>query len=96
MYIKIHKAPAGEVIAVCDENILGKTLEDKKKHIKVSEHFYKGEIKDAAAIAPILETATNINLIGKEAVALGLKLGIIAEENVMVIAGVPHAQVYAP
>lgn len=96
MYIKIHKTPGGKVIAVCDEDILGKTLEDKEHHIKVSEHFYKGEIKDAAAIAPILETATNSNLMGKEAVALGLKLGIIAEENIIVIAGVPHAQVYAP
>jgi len=96
MYIKIHKAPTGDVIAVGDENILGKTLEDKKNHIKVSEHFYKGEMKDATAIAPILETATNSNLIGKEAVALGLKLGIIAEGKVIVIAGVPHAQVYAP
>ncbi len=94
MYIKIHKAPAGDVVAICDEDILGKTLEDKKYSVKISEHFYKGEIKGAATIIPILKLAVNINIIGKESVALGLKIGIIKQENIIMIAGVPHAQVY--
>ena len=94
MYIKIHKATTGDVVAVCDENLLGKTVEDKKYSIKISEHFYKGEMKDTAAITPILQSATNINFIGKEAVALGINLGIIAQENIITIAGIPHAQVY--
>ena len=94
MFIKIHKVQHGDVVAVCDEELLGKTLEDGKYSIKVSENFYKGEKKDAGEIAPIMQSATNVNLIGKKAVALGLKLGIIRKENVIVIAGVPHAQAY--
>ena len=94
MYIKIHKVPTGEVVAVCDEAILGKTLEDKKYTVKVSEHFYKGERKDVRSITPMLKAATYINIIGEEAVALGLKLKIITQENIILIAGVPHAQIY--
>lgn len=95
MYFKVHKGKYSDVIAVCDENILGKTLEEGKYCIKVSEHFYKGERGNAATIAPLLRNATNINLIGKESVALGLGVGITTKENIITIAGVPHAQAYA-
>ena len=94
MYIKIHKARHGDVVAVCDEDLLGKTLEEGKYHLRISEHFYKGEKKDVKFIEHILLGADNINLIGKEAIALGLKLKIITKEHSNVIAGVPHAQVY--
>lgn len=94
MYLKIHKVSGSAVVAVADEDLLGKTLEDENYSVKVSEHFYKGEKKEAATIISILKTATNINLIGEEAVAIGVKAGVIERERIIMIAGVPHAQVY--
>ena len=94
MYIKIHKVPTGNIIAVADEDLLGKTLEDERYCVKVSEHFYKGEKKEAEAILSLLKGATNVNLIGEEAVAIGIKAGLIEQEHIIRIAGVPHAQVY--
>lgn len=96
MYMKIHGS--GErlgyraVVAVCDEGILGKTLKDKKREFKVSESFYKGDKKTEEEVVAILVNASNVNLIGKEAVAAGMKAGIVSKENILVIAGVPHAQ----
>ena len=95
MYFKVHKGQHSDVVAVCDENILGKTFEEGKYCITISEHFYKGEKGNAATIAHLVRDASNVNLIGKESVALGLKVGIITKENIVVIAGVPHAQAYA-
>ena len=95
MYLKIHKAQHDVVVAVCDEDLIGKTLEEGKYHIVVSEHFYKGEKKSAQEVEPILLQASNINLMGKESVAVGLKLKIITKAHIVVIAGVPHAQIYA-
>ncbi len=95
MYIKIHRAKHDDVVAVCDENLIGKTIEDGKCTITIFEHFYKGDKKDDAVISEILKNATNSNLMGKKAVALGLKVGIITKEHVIVIAGVPHAQAIA-
>lgn len=95
MYFKVREGRHSDVIAVCDEDILGKTFEEGKYCITVSEHFYRGEKGDAATIARLLRDADNVNLIGKESIALGLKLGIITKENIIIIAGVPHAQAYA-
>lgn len=95
MYAKIHKSEHGGVLAVCDDSVIGKTVEDKKYSLKVSEHFYKGEKKNAEEITLLLKDAKNVNLIGKKAIALGIKSGIIAKENVISIGGVPHAQSYA-
>ena len=80
------------VIAVCDEDLINKTINDGKVSIKVSEHFYKGEKKTEEQIIEILKDATNANLIGEEAVNAGIKAGIISKDNVMRIKGIPHAQ----
>ncbi len=94
MLIKIHKNQGKEVIAICDEDIIGKTFEEKDLQLKISEYFYKGEkISDEDALI-ILKTARNINIAGKKAVNFALKNKIIEEDNIITIAGVPNAQVY--
>lgn len=96
MYLKIHAT--GQrfnnrfVIAVCDENLLKKTLEEGNLSLTVSEHFYKGEKRNEQEVVSILKDATNVNLIGEESVAAGIKAGIISEGNIIRILGVPHAQ----
>ena len=96
MYLKIHytgqRFSNRFVIAVCDENLLNKKLDDGKRSITVSEQFYKGDKKNEKGVIAILKDASNVNLVGKEAVAAGIKAGIISKENVVVIKGVPHAQ----
>lgn len=96
MYLKIHctgqRFNNRFVIAVCDENLLNKTLNDGKRSITVSEQFYKGDKKNEREVVAILKDATNANLVGKEAVAAGIKAGIVSKENVAIIKGVPHAQ----
>lgn len=96
MYLKIHYT--GQrfnnrfVIAVCDENLLNKTLTDGKISLTVSEHFYKGEKKTEKEVIAVLQDASNANLVGKESVAAGIKAGIVSKDNVILIKGVPHAQ----
>ncbi len=98
MYVKIHSAGAHagnrQIVAVCDDDLLGKVLREKGIEFKVSESFYKGEKKTEAEVIAILKTASNINLVGKQAVEAGLKANVISKENVVVIQGVPHAQAF--
>lgn len=96
MYVKIHHAgqhtASINVVAVCDESLLGKTLQEGKISITISESFYKGDLKNEKETLAVLKDARNINLIGEEAVATGLKAGIITKENIRTIKGVSHAQ----
>jgi len=92
MYVKIHDSKGRKVIAVCDEDILGKKFEEGDLFLNVSEDFYKGEKKNEKEVEEMLKEAENVNLSGKKAMSIALKLKIINKENVIKIKGVPHAQ----
>ena len=87
-----HSGPNKFVVALCDESLIGKTLEDKKIKLIVTERFYKGEKKSDKEMEEIIKQSSNINFLGRESVEFGIKLGIIEKENVIKISGVPHAQ----
>jgi len=96
VYVKVHatgqRGGHRFVIAVCDKDLIGKTLKDGKLQVKVSEFFYKGDVRSDAEVKALLKDATNVNLMGKHAVKLALEVGIIVPDNILMIKGVPHAQ----
>ncbi len=94
MFIKIHKNFGNEIIAVCDEDLIGKTIEDKKMKITITERFYKGEKKSSTEIISILKEAKNANLVGKETIKLAIDNNLIKKENVIKIKNIPHAQIF--
>ena len=95
IFLKIHADaidPSRIIISICDSDLIGKKFEEGKRQLNVSERFYKGEIKTEYEITEILKNAPNINILGKQSIALDLKLNIIVKENIIKIQGIPHAQ----
>jgi hypothetical protein len=92
MLVKTHKKENRTIIAVCDKELLGKLFEENGKQLDLRGDFYKGEEKDIQEIGDLIRNADGVNLVGKEAVELGLQEGVIEKEHVMTIKGVPHAQ----
>ena len=99
VYVKIHSTGQRYghrfIIAVCDKDLIGKTVKDKKITLKISERFYKGTLRTDEEVVEILREAVNANIMGKESIRLALKAGIIKKENIIKIKGVPHAQAVA-
>lgn len=89
--MKIHRDKDKEVVALCDENLIGKHFETKDLELNITERFYKGEVVDGKKIINFLKNAYCINIVGKNAIKLALKAGIISEENIIRIKGIPHA-----
>ena len=94
MYVKFHVKGSRTVVAICDEDLIGKKIENKKICIEVTEKFYKGEKKSEKEVAKILEEATNINIIGKKSIKFALKQGAIQKESIIKIKNIPHVQIY--
>ncbi len=88
--VKVHES----VVAMCDDDLVGKRFEEGKRVLDVSERFYKGEELDMEEVKRILREGSNLNLVGKEIINVALKEKVINEEDVVYIEGVPHAQVY--
>jgi len=94
MYIKIHESVKGRIVAVCDEDLVGKRFEEGDLVLDLSERFYKGETKKEEEILRILKNEGNINLVGKNSINFAINNQIIEKEHVKYIKKVPYAQVY--
>jgi len=93
MIVKIHKTPEGrKLVAICDSELLGKKFEEGNLQLDLTADFYKGEEKGVEEVREIIKDAYIVNVVGGESIAFFVKLGIIEQEHVLKVAGVPHAQ----
>ncbi len=90
--IKVYTQGYHTLVAACDSELLGRTLEDDELTFEVSPAFYDGVRGDRALLERHLRAASTANLVGERCVACGKQLGLIDGENVLNIASVPHAQ----
>ena len=93
MYVKIHKTEDREIVAICDEELIGKKFEDNGLVLDVNETFYKGQKLDDDATLEIMKKSDILNIVGKKSIELALKNNIISKENIIKIKGIQHAQV---
>lgn len=93
MIIKISRSQGREIVAVCDEELLGKVIEEGRKMLDLTAPFYQGDKKSEEETIAILKRADNLNLVGEKAIALAKKIGLIDEGHVRTIGGVPFANV---
>jgi len=91
-FVKIHKGQT-ELIAICDADLIGKTFSEGRLELKISEHFYKGEEKGSEEVEGIMKEESDFNLVGEKAIKLALKVGLIDQDCIATIQGVPHGQV---
>lgn len=90
--IKVYRQGVETLVAACDLDIVGKTFRSKELKIQVSEGFYKGDTGDEDMLVSRLEMATIANLVGKKTLDIAIKHGFVDPSCVLVIGGVPHAQ----
>jgi hypothetical protein len=93
IWIKVYTTQGEILLAACDDNLLGKTFEEGELQLAVSKSFYGGEKVSHELFIKQLKIATIINLVGREVVKIASKMGMINEECVLEIDGVPHAQI---
>jgi len=90
--IKIYKKGSDLLIGACDEELIGKKFEDGKFQIDVKKDFYDGERISPEILKKYLIDATIANLVGEITIKAALELGLIDEECIIRIKGIPHAQ----
>jgi len=94
MLVKIHSSYRS-IISLCDSDLIGKIFEEGQKTLFVNPNFFQGEEKNEKEVIEIIEIGKaedyTFNIVGKEAVKLGLKTGIIDKEGIQTIQGIPVA-----
>ena len=92
MIAKTHKKDEKILVAVCDDKLLGKKFEEGNLQLDLTTDFYNGERLSAQEVGDLVRNADCVNLVGEEAVKLGLEEGVIEEKHIIKINGIPHAQ----
>lgn len=94
--VKIHRSYR-DVVAICDSNLIGKKFEEGQKQLEVRENFYKDkELSSEKALNLIQLEAkedSTFNIVGPESIKLAKQAGIITDEGIKKIQGVPLALV---
>jgi len=81
------------LLAICDAEIIGKTLREGKIVFHVKEEFYKGTKVSIEEAIAMIENSTIVNMIGKNVVEKAIEKGYVHPDAVLNIGGIPHAQI---
>lgn len=95
--IKIHNSYR-TVVAVCDENLLGKKFEEGNRQLDLREGFYKGKILDIKEAITTIEYQANedatFNIVGEESIRAAIKAELITAKHINKIAGIPFVMTF--
>ncbi len=94
MYLKIYKKRENVLVAACDKEVLGKTLKQGNTVVEINRAFYEGEYVSDEELQNALQKATTANLFGEKTIKCAVKCGFIDPDSVIMIDGVPHAQIF--
>jgi hypothetical protein len=91
--MNLKKVDRNVLLAICDAEILGRTLCEGKIVFHVKEDFYKGAKVNVEEAVSMIENSTIVNMVGKNVVKKAVQRGYVHPEAVLNIEGVPHAQI---
>jgi hypothetical protein len=92
-YVNLKKMGRNVLLAICDCEVLGRTLRDGKIVFHVKKEFYNGGKVSVEEAVGMIENSTIVNLVGKNCVEKAIEKGYVHPEAVLHIEGVPHAQI---
>jgi hypothetical protein len=93
VYLRTSRHGRDTLVAVCDFEILGSTLQGGRVPFKVSEEFYKGVPGSVDEAIEAMRHATICNLVGKRIVEAAIGERLVHGKAVIYFGDVPHAQI---
>ncbi len=81
------------LLAACDNDVLGRTLEDGDIHLQVKENFYAGQKIELERLKKEFKRSTIVNLVGENVVEAAIDENFGQKEDIMMIEEVPHLQI---
>jgi hypothetical protein len=95
VYLKAVRQGRDTLVAVCDAELLGKTLKGGRAPFYVSEQFYKGTRGNVEEALEAMSRATICNIVGKRIVEAAIEKGMVHKAAVIYLGDIPHAQLVA-
>ncbi len=87
------------LLAACDKDLVGKTLEEGDLSLEVKREFYDQDTiridkeDGEKTLQRKFERCTIANLVGENVINAAVEAGIGNEDDLLIIEGVPHLQI---
>ncbi len=99
VFFRIHRRDTTEILAICDEDLLGKVLSNDKIRMRVPIEFYKGQAISISDAFQLMRRYVNINILGS-VIELGIEKNQIKKDAVIWFNDeegkrVPHLLIFA-
>ncbi len=82
VYFKIHRKNQTEILALCDESLLGQELFNEKARMRIPTDFYRGQQISASDALHLIRNYANVNAIGS-VIELGIRENLINEDAII-------------
>ena len=92
-YVNLKKMGRNVLLAICDCEVLGRTLREGKIVFHVKDEFYNGGKVSVEEALGMIENSTIVNMVGRNCVERAIEKGYVHPEAVLRIEGIPHAQI---
>jgi hypothetical protein len=92
--VKVSDYQKKIMLNICDADLLGKKITQDDLTMNISESYYGDRFVEAEEAETLLKTSSIINMAGKEAVSLSVKLGVGSESGIKIISGVPFLIIF--
>lgn len=83
------------MLNICDPELLGRKIVDGKLTMNISESYYGEKLVDQKEAEILLKNSSIINMVGKETIALSVKLGVGSESGIKIISGIPFLIIFS-
>lgn len=92
MYLKTHRSGTELLIAICDCALMGKKFVEGHLRLEIQPAFFGDQKATTKDVESALAKATIANFVGEQAVGHAVRLGYVDRDNVLMINGIPCAQ----
>lgn len=82
------------LVNICDEELVGKVVEEGKLKVHLSKEFYSGEVVEKGEALRLIRTCSVVNLAGERSVSLAVENEIGTPEAIREIEDVPFLMIY--
>ena len=82
------------MLNICDAELVGRTFNKSDLTINISKNYFAERIVEENEAEQLLKNASIINMVGKETIALSVRIGIGSAKGVKEIGGVPFLLVF--
>ena len=93
VYVNLRRFDNCILLAVCDAEIIGKTLKKGRVEFHIYEKFYKGSLVTVEEAIDLIEKSTIVNIVGRKIVKETITRGLVHPDAILEIEGIPHAQI---